>query len=167
MRNTIKNQWLLVLTVIMCAGILGCSSTPSKRSFGETVDDAVITNKLKVKFMKDKTVKAFKIDIDTWKGIVSLRGRVTGQDEVNRAIELSEQQPGVREVKSYLILKDKAYVVKKTKSKRGQVVEEKDITGKEVIEVKEEVVVDEVIDEKVQVGENEEFIDEGIPSVTP
>lgn len=97
-----RNMWLKVVFVLLA--LMACSSMPKKRSMGEVIDDSVITNKLKVKFLKDKVVKGFKIDIDTWKGVVSLQGKVDNQQQINRAIDIAERQPGVREVKSYLIV---------------------------------------------------------------
>ena len=84
--------------------LVSCSSTNHKRSVGEVIDDSVISNKLKVKYLKDKTVRGMKINVDTWKGVVSLRGRVEGQTQMDRAVEIAERQQGVREVKSYLII---------------------------------------------------------------
>lgn len=84
--------------------MFACSSTHEKRSIGEIIDDAVVTNKLKTKLMKDKGVKASQIDVDTWKGVVSLKGTVDSQSQIDRAIEIAERQAGVREVKSYLVI---------------------------------------------------------------
>lgn len=111
-----------------------CSATASKRSIGEVIDDAVITNKLKTRYMKDKGVKAHQIDIDTWKGVVSLRGRVQSQDQINRAIEIAERQPGVREVKSHLVVRggDVMSPEPTKKKDRPADVEERDLTYPEV-----------------------------------
>ena len=85
--------------------ITACSATPRKRSVGEVIDDSVISSKLKVKYLKDKSIKGFKINIDTWKGVVTLKGKVEGQRQIDRAVDIAERQPGVKEVKSYLIVK--------------------------------------------------------------
>lgn len=92
----------LVLSMLFV--FLACSSTQGRRSVGEVIDDAVITNKIKAKFMKDKWVKSYQIDVDSWKGIVSLKGQVETQQQIDQAIQLAEAQPGVREVKSYLMI---------------------------------------------------------------
>lgn len=94
----------------LCALILvliaGCSTSQKRRSLGETLDDAVISNKLKARFLGDKVINGFDINIDTWKGVVNLKGRVDTQNQINRAIEISELQPGVIEVRSYLTLRE-------------------------------------------------------------
>ncbi len=92
----------ITLIFILILAVAGCSSTSSKRSMGEVIDDSVISNKVKVKYLKDKTVKGLKVNVDTWKGIVTLHGRVDSQEQVDRAIVIAERQPGVKEVKSYL-----------------------------------------------------------------
>jgi len=119
-----------------------CSATANKRSFGEVVDDAVITNKLKTKYMKDKVVKAFKVDIDTWKGVVQLKGTVTDQQQIDRAVEIAEQLPGVKEVKSYLVLNgEQEWKPKKSSgSSKQQQVEEVDLTAKSKPSAKAEAV---------------------------
>ena len=94
-----KTNFLLAI-VLLC--VISCASSSTKRHFGEVVDDAVISNRLKFKFLKDKMVSGFDINIDTFKGIVSLRGQVTDQSQIDRAIELAERENGVRSVKSYL-----------------------------------------------------------------
>lgn len=123
------------LACFLVLSVAACSSTPKKRSFGEVMDDGVITNKLKMKYMKDKIVKAHQIDIDTWKGVVSLKGSVDSQSQINRAIEFAERQQGVRQVKSYLVIEgEKPWTTKPKKPKTPysqggkSMIEEKDIT---------------------------------------
>ena len=81
-----------------------CSATASKRSLGETLDDNVIVVKLKTRFIKDKGVASNKIHIRSWKGVVTLSGALSQQEQIDRAIELAEQQGGVSEVKSHLVV---------------------------------------------------------------
>ncbi len=114
-----------LLSFILCLFLLSCSATTQKRSFGEVIDDAVITNKLKTKYVKDKLVKAGHINVDTWKGVVSLKGTVGSQEEIDRAIDLAERQVGVKEVKSYLLV-DASRAGKPTKKDS---IEEVDLTS--------------------------------------
>lgn len=95
-------RWMVLLFIVVFT--VSCSATSQKRSLGEVLDDGVITNKLKTRFMKDKSVKAHQIDIDTWKGVVSLKGTVDTQEQVDRAVQIAERQGGVKEVKSYLVI---------------------------------------------------------------
>ncbi|MCP5464107.1 MAG: BON domain-containing protein [Deltaproteobacteria bacterium] len=113
-----KIKSLLFLFVFLL-GSSSCSATASKRSFGEVVDDNVVAYKLRAKYIKDKVVKKSQIDVKVWKGTVTLKGVVDQQNQINRAIEIAEQQAGVQEVKAYLVLKG---VVKPEpqKQKKGQ-----------------------------------------------
>lgn len=83
-----------------------CSATTAKRSTGETIDDSVIMTKLRAKYINDKTVKSGQVKVKSWKGVVTLSGVLDTQTAINRAIEIAEQQNGVKEVKAYLVLKD-------------------------------------------------------------
>jgi hyperosmotically inducible periplasmic protein len=93
---------LLTCVLVLTAA---CAASPRRRSLGETLDDAVISNKLKAKYLSDKIINGFDINVDTWKGVVSIRGKADSQHQINRAIEVAELQQGVREVRSYLVLR--------------------------------------------------------------
>ncbi|RMF87101.1 MAG: BON domain-containing protein [Nitrospinota bacterium] len=90
-----------------CLGMLlfwgaGCASTPTQKSTGEIIDDAVITTKVKVLLIEDKVVKARSIDVDTRKGIVSLNGAVETQAEKERAEAIARSVKGVKGVENHL-----------------------------------------------------------------
>lgn len=76
-----------------------------KRDLGTVVDDATITTGVKMKFAKDDVVRAYKIDVDTRAGEVTLTGEVKSELEAKRAIELAKTVEGVKEVKSVLVVK--------------------------------------------------------------
>ena len=83
----------------------GCASTPTGSSFGETVDDSVITTKVKAKFVEDKAVDALNITVDTFKGTVQLSGFANSSDEISRAVALTRSVAGVKAVKNDVRLK--------------------------------------------------------------
>ena len=56
------------------------------KTVGETIDDATITTRVKTAFINDKEVGALRIDVDTFKGVVTLSGRVKSKAEETRAI---------------------------------------------------------------------------------
>jgi len=116
-----KNILFVSALLVLLPTLTGCPATHTRRSFGEVVDDGMISNKLKVKYLKDKEIKGFQINVDTWRGVVSLQGRVNTQEQINRSIEIAEQQKGVREVKSYLLLKDEGNKSNKSRIKERDV----------------------------------------------
>jgi osmotically-inducible protein OsmY len=72
------------------------------KTVGETIDDATITTRVKTAFINDKEVGALRIDVDTFKGVVTLSGRVKSKAEETRAIALAKTIRGVVDVKSTL-----------------------------------------------------------------
>lgn len=72
------------------------------KSVGETIDDATITTRVKTAFINDKEVGALRIDVDTFKGVVTLSGQVKSKAEEARAISLAKSIRGVVDVKSTL-----------------------------------------------------------------
>jgi osmotically-inducible protein OsmY len=72
------------------------------KTVGETIDDATITTRVKTAFINDKEVGALRIDVDTFKGVVTLSGRVKSKAEEAKAIALAKSIRGVVDVKSTL-----------------------------------------------------------------
>lgn len=73
-----------------------------KRSVSVIANDASITTKIKADFVKDPDVSALKINIDTYQGVVTLRGEVPDYRTANRAVSIAKRAPGVKRVVSYL-----------------------------------------------------------------
>lgn len=100
-----------LLAAALGAGVMtttGCASTSSNSSFGETVDDSVITTKVKAAFVEDKAVSALNINVETFKGTVQLSGFANNATEMARAAELARSVKGVRSVKNDIRLKSAA-----------------------------------------------------------
>jgi hyperosmotically inducible protein len=88
-----------VAVVLFCAALLlgACG-----KSVGETIDDATITTKVKTALLNDSDVGGLRIDVDTFKGVVTLSGRVKSQAEADKAIQIARRTDGVVDVKSTL-----------------------------------------------------------------
>jgi hyperosmotically inducible periplasmic protein len=76
--------------------------TACGKSVGETIDDATITTRVKTALLNDPDVGGLRIDVDTFKGVVTLSGRVKSKDEEAKALALARRIGGVSEVKSTL-----------------------------------------------------------------
>jgi hyperosmotically inducible protein len=83
--------------VLLVAITIACGKT-----VGETVDDATITTRVKTALINAPDVAALSIDVDTFKGVVTLSGRVKTQDEATRAMGVARGIDGVKDVKSAL-----------------------------------------------------------------
>lgn len=91
---------LLLAAVLYSAA--GCAL--SGKSLGESIDDAAITAKIKLKYAKDPIVSAMRINVDTFKGKVYLIGSVKSKQEEERAIKLAKETYGVTDVESKLVM---------------------------------------------------------------
>jgi osmotically-inducible protein OsmY len=92
-----KTVFLLVVALIAPLLLGACGKT-----VGETIDDATITTRVKTSLLNDPDVGGLRIDVDTFKGVVTLSGSVKTKDEEAKAIALARKISGVAEVKSTL-----------------------------------------------------------------
>ena len=72
------------------------------KTIGETIDDTTITTRVKTAMLNDPAVGGLRIDVDTFKGVVTLSGRVKTQGEHDQAVALARRVNGVTEVKDAL-----------------------------------------------------------------
>jgi osmotically-inducible protein OsmY len=87
----------LLAMAVLVVGISACGKT-----VGETIDDATITTQVKTALLNDPQVAGLKIDVDTFKGVVTLSGRVNSSAEETQAVAIARRTQGVTEVKSAL-----------------------------------------------------------------
>ena len=90
---------VLLLAIMLLASLMlgACARTVNK-----TIDDATITTRVKTALLNDPDVGGLRIDVDTFKGVVTLTGRVKSKDEEAKAIALARKIGGVADVKSTL-----------------------------------------------------------------
>ena len=91
--------WKMTLLAMILAAplVAGCGKT-----IGETIDDTTITTRVKTAMLNDPAVGGLRIDVDTYKGVVTLSGRVKSQGERDQALSLARRVDGVTEVKDAL-----------------------------------------------------------------
>jgi hyperosmotically inducible periplasmic protein len=92
-RSKLLGRLSAVAVAVACATTIACSKT-----------DPGITTAIKTKMASDDTVKAYKINVDTKDGIVTLNGDVDSQAAKARAIEIAKATDGVRDVVDHLTL---------------------------------------------------------------
>lgn len=88
---------VLAALIAMPLAAAGCGKT-----VGETIDDTTITTRVKTAMLNDPAVGGLRIDVDTFKGAVTLSGRVKSEAERQQAIALARTIDGVTEVKDAL-----------------------------------------------------------------
>lgn len=103
-----KSSALIVAAVLGTAVVAGCTSTPDRASTGQTIDDSVITTKIKAKLIEDPLTKAHEISVETFKGTVQLSGFVETAAESAQAARIANGVDGVKNVKNSLVLRKSA-----------------------------------------------------------
>lgn len=95
----------LLFVSIMTLSLASCGATDSRESTGEYIDDTVITTKVKAAILKDSTLSAAEINVETFKGVVQLSGFVSSRAEINKASEVARSVSGVSSVKNDIRIK--------------------------------------------------------------
>jgi len=94
-----RSHMLVRLGILLLVASL---ATACGKSVGETIDDATITTRVKTALLNDPQVGGLRIDVDTFKGVVTLSGRVKTPEEEKTAVALAQRVGGVTDVKSTL-----------------------------------------------------------------
>jgi hyperosmotically inducible protein len=83
----------------------GMTLKDGKATVGNTVDDGIVTAKVKTALLADADVKSFDIAIVTRKGEVQLSGFVDNQAQINRAIDIARGIEGVQSINNEMSVK--------------------------------------------------------------
>lgn len=87
---------------LLMLALVACSPASTHKSAGEVIDDTVITAKVKSALIADPDLKAYQINVETYKGTVQLSGFVSGADHIQKATQLTRDIKGVTSVKNDL-----------------------------------------------------------------
>lgn len=112
------NAFLRIVVVAVAMSLLGgCAAAvvggavaggyyagKDERSVGEITDDTAITSTINKRYIQDGVVKARKINVDTYRGVVTLYGTVESQDVASRAVAIARGVNGVNQVVSKLTI---------------------------------------------------------------
>jgi hyperosmotically inducible protein len=74
-------------------------------SVGTTIDDSIITTKIKSGLLADPIVKGLDPKVETHKGTVQLSGFVEDQAQMDRVIEIARAVDGVKNVENKMSVK--------------------------------------------------------------
>ena len=100
------NRSRLLLVSLLSLFLSACAPTATSRSTGEVLDDAAITARVKTSIAKTEGIgDAAAINVDTYRGVVSLAGFVDSAQEKHKAEEVAMHVPGVEKVFNNLELK--------------------------------------------------------------
>ncbi|HOJ61524.1 MAG TPA: BON domain-containing protein [bacterium] len=94
-----KRFMLFVMVGVVCVSLLGCA-TASRRT---AMDDQTIAERIKASLESPMGPPGpFSIQINVYKGIVSLDGQVPSDAVKAQVIQTAHTTEGVQEIKSYL-----------------------------------------------------------------
>lgn len=93
---------MLALALVAPVFAVACGAAARSGSVSSAIDDATITARVKTVFINDPVVSIARIDVETFKGVVTLSGRVKSKDEEAKAVALARTIRGVTDVKSTL-----------------------------------------------------------------
>jgi hyperosmotically inducible protein len=72
---------------------------------GSTVDDGIVTTKVKTALLSDKSIKGSDVAVVTSQGQVQLSGYVDNQSQIDRAVEVTRAVEGVKSVDNKMSVK--------------------------------------------------------------
>ena len=108
----VDNQAQIERAVSVTRGVAGVASVENNISLksgvatvGSTVDDGIITGKVKSALLADPGVKSFDIAVATNKGTVQLSGYVDNQAQIDEAIAIAGRVEGVMHVGNEMSIK--------------------------------------------------------------
>lgn len=96
-----------MLAAAIALSLGACTTTTDKsgtRTMAQTIDDATITGSVKTKLLADSRTKAFDINVDTARGVVTLNGGADSQAAKRAAGQLAASATGVVRVDNRLVV---------------------------------------------------------------
>ncbi len=98
---------LKYLLPLVFAALLGaCAPTATSRSTGQALDDAAITTRVKTQIAQTESLgQAMQINVDTYRGVVSLAGFVDNEKQARDAVQAATRVAGVDKVINNLRVK--------------------------------------------------------------
>ena len=103
--NTKRSVTLAVLAAALLAGGVACAPTSTRQGAGEYVDDAAVTARVKTALIQEPGVSANAINVETYRGVVSLSGFVDSEEVARKAVSAAQKAGGVRSVKNDMRVK--------------------------------------------------------------
>lgn len=108
----VNNQTQMDRAIFVARGVQGTTSVANKMTLkegsttvGNTVDDLIVTTKIKSALLADPNIKSLDIAVVTRKGEAQLSGFVDNQTQIDRASELVRAVEGVKSVTNEMSIK--------------------------------------------------------------
>lgn len=102
---TLLKRCSATLAAALLLTAVGCSSTSTRESTGQYVDDSAITTRVKTAMFNEPSLKVLKINVETYKSVVQLSGFADTRADLDKATDVARTVPGVISVKNDMRLK--------------------------------------------------------------
>jgi len=86
------------------AAIAGYEVTKDERSASDVASDTRIVADIKQKLLRDKAISGWDVNVDSYKGEVTLHGNVSSLTAKERALLITQSVKGVTKINSKLII---------------------------------------------------------------
>jgi len=86
------------------AAIAGYEVTKDERNASDVASDTRIVADIKQKLLRDKAISGWDVNVDSYKGEVTLHGNVSSQAAKERALLITQSVKGVTKINSKLII---------------------------------------------------------------
>jgi hyperosmotically inducible protein len=105
-KGIVMSRTRLLMVPLLSLLLGACAPTATSRSTGQVLDDAAITARVKTSIAKTEGIgDAAAINVDTYRGVVSLAGFVDNAQQKRKAEEIAMHVPGVEKVFNNLEIK--------------------------------------------------------------
>jgi hyperosmotically inducible protein len=96
----------ICLSIAFATMITACAPTENSRGTGQFIDDASVTTRVKTQLAQTAGLgEALAINVDTYRGVVSLAGFVNNAEQIQMAVQAAQRVPGVVSVRNNLQIK--------------------------------------------------------------
>ncbi|WP_334186346.1 BON domain-containing protein [Noviherbaspirillum sp.] len=93
-------------SIIVAGALVACAPTQTSRGTGQVLDDVTVTAKVKTEIAQTQGIgDAAQINVDTYRGVVSLAGFVDNERQAQIAMQAARRVPGVEKVQNNLQVK--------------------------------------------------------------
>ena len=86
------------------AAVAGYEVTKDERNASQVANDARIVADIKQKLLRDKTISGWDVNVDSYKGEITLHGNVVSQNAKERALLIAQSVKGVTKITSKLVI---------------------------------------------------------------
>lgn len=95
----------LVIAFALAGTAAACTVTEGRQTAGEYATDAAITTRVKAAMVKEPTLSAVQVGVETMDGTVQLSGFVDAPAKKTKAGDVARVVDGVKAVKNDLVVK--------------------------------------------------------------